>query len=65
MVYRLKKENPSVNFYPVKEKAIGANMKKNNLSKLHRSLQDLKPVVKVPAGIADRARSAIRKMIEI
>ncbi len=65
MIYRLKKENPGINFYPVREKAVCANMKKNNLEKLHESLKKLAPVVTVPKDIAVRARSAIQKMVAI
>lgn len=65
MIYRLKNENPSAHFYSAKEKAICVNMKKNTLEKLHISLKELQPVVTVPPEIADRARSAIERMIAI
>ncbi len=65
MIYRLKKENPEIDFYPAREEAVCVNMKKNNLEKLHRSLKNLEPVVSVPADIADRARRAIERMIKL
>lgn len=65
MIYRLKNENPSADFFPAKEKAICVNMKKNTLEKLHFSLKELQPVVTVQPEIADRARSAIKKMIAV
>jgi quinolinate synthase len=63
--YRLKKENPKKEFYPAFGDAICLNMKKTTLEKVLWSLEDLKTEVKVPRQIADRARSAIEKMLEI
>jgi quinolinate synthase len=65
IIYRLKKENPGIDFYPAKEKAICVDMKKINLEKLYKTLKELKPVVTIPPNTADRARNAIQKMIDI
>ncbi len=65
IIYRLKKENPGKNFYPATELAVCPNMKKTNLEKVLWSLEDLKTEVVVPEQIADKARSAIEKMMEI
>ncbi|MFO7866084.1 MAG: quinolinate synthase NadA [Candidatus Aminicenantes bacterium] len=65
MIYRLEKENSAVKFFPARDQAICVNMKKNNLTKLHRALKNSGPVVKVPGDIAARARQAIQKMIAV
>jgi quinolinate synthase len=65
MLYRLKKENPDKEFYPLSEKAVCQNMKKTNLEKVLRALQTLKPRVTVPEEIAARARKAIERMLAV
>lgn len=52
MIYRLKKENPEKQFYPLSEKAVCQNMKKTNLEKVLRALQTLEPRVSVQIGRA-------------
>ena len=65
ILYRLRKENPNKKFYPATELAVCSNMKKTNLDKILWSLEDLKTEITVPKQIADRARSAIEKMMAI
>lgn len=65
IIHRLQKENPGKKFYPVTELAICPNMKLITLEKILWSLEDLKTEVKVPRQIADRARTAIERMLEI
>jgi len=65
MVYRLQKENPGHNFYPVKETALCSNMKKITLRKVLDALEEKKYRVEVPREIADRARGAIEKMVKL
>ncbi|MDD1754861.1 MAG: quinolinate synthase NadA [Methanothrix sp.] len=65
MIYRLKKENPEKQFYPLSEKAVCQNMKKTNLEKVLRALQTLEPRVSVPEDIAVRAKRAIERMLEV
>ncbi len=65
IIYRLKKENPDKEFYPASDEAICPNMKLTNLEKVLWSLEDLKTEIKVPRPIADRARSAIEKMMAV
>jgi quinolinate synthase len=65
MIYRLKKENPQKEFFPLSEKAICQNMKKISLEKVLRALQTLEPRVRVPEMVAIRARKAIGRMLEV
>jgi quinolinate synthase len=65
MIYRLKKENPDKEFYPLSEKAICQNMKKTDLSKVLRALQTLQPQVTVPEEIAVKARRSIESMLAV
>ncbi|MEW5758933.1 MAG: quinolinate synthase NadA [Candidatus Omnitrophota bacterium] len=65
LIYRLKKDNPTKEFYPASDKAICPNMKRTTLEKVLWSLQDLKEEVKVPYDIQVKAKKAIDKMLEI
>jgi quinolinate synthase len=65
IIYRMKKENPDKSFYPAKDMALCANMKKINLWKVLRSLEELIYKIEVPRVISQRARGAIQRMIEI
>ena len=65
MIYRLKKENPEKEFYPLSENAICQNMKKTTLEKVLRALQTLEPRVTVPEEIATQARRAIERMLAV
>ena len=65
ILHRLKKENPQKEFYPATEAAICPNMKLTSLEKLLWSLEDLKTEIKVEKVVADKARSAIEKMVQI
>jgi quinolinate synthase len=65
MIYRLKKENPQKEFFPLSEKAICQNMKKINLEKVLAALQTLEPRISVPEKVAIRARKAIERMLEV
>lgn len=65
MLYKLKKENPKKEFYPLSEKAVCQNMKKTTPEKVLRALQTLEPRVKVPEETASRARRAIERMLAV
>ena len=65
IIYRMNKENPDKNFYPVKDFAHCSNMKKINLSKVLASLEDMKYKVEVPLEISQRAKGAIEKMVRL
>ena len=65
ILHRLRKENAQTAFYPVKEGALCFNMKKINLRKVWKALEEMKFKIEVPPEIAQRARGAIERMIAI
>jgi len=65
MIYRLTKENPSKEFYPLRENAVCQNMKKTTLEKVLGALQTLEPRVTVPEEVAAKARRAIERMLAV
>ena len=65
IIYRLKKENPGVAFYPAKDMAFCSNMKKINLLKVLKTLEGMVYKIEVPPGVSERARGAIERMIKI
>ena len=64
MCYRLKKENPEKEFYPIKS-AICPNMKKITLEKVLNSLRTLEPKVEFSEEIMQKARKPLQRMMEI
>ena len=65
IIYRMKKENPTKNFYPARDVAFCFNMKKIDLGKVLRSLENIIHKVEVPLEVSQKARGAIEKMVEI
>jgi quinolinate synthase len=65
IIHRLKKENPQKNFYPASEKAVCPNMKRTTLEKVLWSLTDMTHEINVDHDIADKARLAIKRMLQI
>ena len=65
ILHRLRKENPGKSFYPVSERLVCPNMKKNTLENLRDALRDMKTEVTVPEEIAERARRAIAAMLAV
>ncbi|KXA90135.1 quinolinate synthase A [candidate division MSBL1 archaeon SCGC-AAA259A05] len=65
LVHRLGREFPEKNFYPVLDEGICREMKKHDLEKVYRSLRDEKFVVEVPSEVAESARRATERMLEI
>jgi quinolinate synthase len=65
MMHRLRKEAPHKQFIAVKADAICEYMKTITLPKLYRSLRDGVYEVRVPEEIAQRARRAIERMLEV
>lgn len=65
ILYRLRKENTSKSFLPVKPDAVCKYMKMNTLEKLHHSLKECMYEVRVAEPIASRAKQAIDRMLEV
>ncbi|MDW7731813.1 MAG: quinolinate synthase NadA [Methanolobus sp.] len=65
ILHRMKKDCPDKDCYPLSARAICTTMKKTDLTKVYNSLESLAPKVVVPEEIADRARKAITRMLEV
>ena len=65
IIYTLEKQNPEKVFYPASEKFVCPNMKKITLEKVLFALEDNKFVIKVPQDVAEKAKSALDKMIAV
>lgn len=65
MVYRLRKLYPDIKFHPAREDATCIGMKAITLKHIYESLRDMKYEVEVPEEIAERARRAIERMLEM
>ena len=65
ILHRLRKENPGKTFIPATAKAVCPDMKKITLEKVLSALEDMKPEVRVPAGVRERARSAVDRMLAL
>ena len=65
ILHRLKKENPGKGFVPASKRAICPNMKLTTLETVLWSLEEEKHKIVVPKDIADKARSAIEKMLKV
>ena len=64
MVYRLKKDNPNMKFFPASERAVCEDMKKITLEKVLQSLEELKFQVKIDKETREKALKSIEKMVE-
>ena len=65
IIYRLKQDNPTKEFYPASERAVCPNMKKITQEKVLLSLETLEGEVRVTDEIRQKARKAIDKMVAI
>ncbi len=65
MLHPLAKENPAKSFIPANRAAACRYMKMITLPKLHDTLRDLRPQVKVDPELAERARVPIERMVAI
>jgi len=65
LIYRLKSDNPTKEFYPASERAVCPNMKRATQEKVLWALEELKEEVRVSDEIRRRARKAIDRMLEI
>ena len=65
ILHRLRRESPEKAFYPVSDRLVCPNMKKNTLENLRDSLRDMKTEVVVPEDVSARARRAIDAMLAV
>ncbi|WP_010478883.1 quinolinate synthase NadA [Thermococcus zilligii] len=65
MVYRLSKLYPDIRFHPARGDATCVGMKAITLNHIYESLRDMKYKVEVPGEIAEKARKAIERMLEM
>ena len=65
ILYRMRQQNPQKTFIPVSDTAECEYMKMITVDKVYRALYDEKYEVKVAKNIADKARLAIERMLEI
>jgi quinolinate synthase len=65
ILYKLKKDNPDKNFYPVSSIAICPNIKKNTLAKVLDVLENMKNAISVSEDIRQKAYHPILKMLKI
>lgn len=65
ILHRMKKENKSKEFIPIKEDATCKYMKKITLEKVYDSICNDVYEVKVPKRVADKARLAIQRMMDL
>ncbi|HIH36836.1 MAG TPA: quinolinate synthase NadA [Methanocellales archaeon] len=65
MLHRLEKEIPGKKFYPLSEYSVCPHMKMHTLEKVERALETEEPEITVRKGVADKARKAIERMLEL
>jgi quinolinate synthase len=65
ILHRLRKAHPEKQFFAADERASCRFMKVTTLPKVLNALRTMEPRITVPVEIADRARLAIERMIEI
>ena len=65
MCYRLKKLYPDKRFYPAREDAFCIGMKSITLKHIYEALRDEKYEIEVPKEIAEKAKKAIERMLEM
>ncbi|MFW5959902.1 MAG: quinolinate synthase NadA [Chitinivibrionales bacterium] len=64
MVYRLKREIPEKEFFPLYDSMTCIDMKKNTLEKVYASLKEEKTEVEIDEGIRRGAERSIRRMMD-
>jgi quinolinate synthase len=65
ILHQLRTKHPERTFYPVNPNAVCAFMKTITLDRVIRSLETMTPEVRVPEAIAQKARRAIDRMLEL
>jgi quinolinate synthase len=64
LCYRMKKEMPDKEFYPVKN-AVCPTMKKITLEKVIKSLEEMKPQIRLSEEIIEKAKKPLERMLEM
>ena len=65
IIHALKKKNPDSEYLPAGQRAICPNMKKITLEKILWSLEDMQYKITFPQQIAEKARKALDRMVEV
>ncbi len=65
ILHKLRRECPDKAFYAANELAVCPHMKRDDLGKVRDALRDLKPEVKVPESIRERAWKPIQRMLDL
>ncbi|MFH1169829.1 MAG: quinolinate synthase NadA [Chloroflexota bacterium] len=65
IIYPLRKDNPGKRFIPASEQAVCPRMKLITLEKVLWSLEEMKPVVKVPEATRLKAKAAVDRMLAV
>lgn len=65
LIYRLKKEIPDKEFYPIKKTVVCPNMKITTLESVYLALKEEKHLIKVQEDIRLKAKEAIERMIAL
>ncbi len=65
IIHRLEQENPGKKFYLLSPRLICPNMKLTTLSKIAQCLKEMRPIIRVPEDIRDRAYRALERMLEV
>ncbi|HEX7055845.1 MAG TPA: quinolinate synthase NadA [Bacilli bacterium] len=63
--YQLRKDSPQKKFHFASKYLVCPNMKVNNLKKLVRALETMRPQIYVPPHVADKARVSLLRMLEV
>jgi quinolinate synthase len=63
--YQLRKDSPHKTFHFASKFLVCPNMKVNNLKKLVKCLETMRPQIYVPPHIADKARVSLERMLQV
>lgn len=63
--YQLRVDSPDKAFHFATKFLVCPNMKVNNLKKLVKALETMKPEIYVPPAVADRARLSLERMLQV
>jgi quinolinate synthase len=65
IIHRLQKENPDKKFFVLSPKLVCSDMKKINLEKIVKSLENMETQIKIDEDIRERAFQALNRMLEV